>query len=157
MKAIQIFDQDVIFDTITNDRIYPHVSDDGSPSPSDYKVNEGCIYVGIVDGEEYLGLFVVHQHNAILFEVHTCLLPCAWGSRSVAAAKTLIDWVFSNTNCKRLITSVPSNNALARRLAVRSGMVEYGLNPASFQKNGVLFDQIMLGISKGVICQQQPL
>lgn len=156
MRAIQIFDKDVIADTITNDRIYPHVSDDGSPVPELYEANDSMLHIGIVDGEEYLGLFAIHPHNFVLYEVHTCLLPCAWGGRSVEAAKTLIEWVFSNTECKRLITSVPSNNALARRLAIRSGMVEYGVNPASFQKNRVLFDLIMLGISKEVTCQQQP-
>lgn len=154
MLAKVLTDPDLIKVTITNPKIFPYVTDDGSCAKEDYEPNlESFIYVGIY-AEEYLGLFVLHQHNHILYEVHTCLLPDAWGEKAIAAAKLLIKWVFENTNCKRLITNVPDNNPLAKRLAKQAGLKQFGINPDSFIKNGVLFDQIMLGVSKEEICQQ---
>lgn len=148
-------DLDIVTWTMRHRRIWPSISDDSSPARTEFRASPGLTYLGMFDGDEYLGLFVLHQHNAILWEVHTCLLPLAWGSRAKACAKLCVEWVFANTECRRLITSVPQGNALAERLAESAGMVRYGINPRSFLKNGQELDQIMLGISKGATCQPQ--
>jgi hypothetical protein len=43
---------------------------------------------------------------------------------------------------------VPANNRLALSFAKSCGMTEYGLNPQSFLKDGQLYDQVLLGVSK---------
>mgnify|MGYP001588587207 CR=1 FL=1 len=155
MKAKLLDDLDLVTTTMRHRRIWPSISDDGSPAREAFQASPSLTYLGMFEGHEYLGLFVLHQHNAIMWEVHTCLLPSAWGSRAQACAKLCVEWIFDNTECRRLITSVPVGNALAERLAGAAGMVRYGTNPRSFLKNGQELDQIMLGISKGATCQPQ--
>lgn len=154
LTAKPLEDLDTVTWTMRHRRIWPSISDDGSPARTEFRASPGLTYLGMFDGDKYLGLFVLHQHNAILWEVHTCLLPHAWGPTAKDCAKLCVEWVFSNTDCRRLITSVPEGNALAERLAQAAGMVRYGTNPRSFLKNGQELDQIMLGISKGATCQQ---
>lgn len=106
-------------------------------------------YVLVEDAGEVLGLFILAPQNAITHEVHTRLLPKAWGAKAAEAALGLIDWVWQNTPALRLVTMVPCYNRLAVKFAERAGMKEYGRNPASWMRNGKLWDQILLGISKG--------
>ena len=145
-----IRDLELIAATIAHPRVWPSVSDDSSPPPEAFvpSVSDAIVYLGVFDADNFHGLFMLHAHNAICWEVHTCLLPSAWGKASVLFARDCIDWVFAETSCARLITNVPAGNALALRLAKSAGMQQFGLNPKSFLKHGVALDQYMLGISK---------
>lgn len=143
------FDYPLIRGIMTHEAIYRHLADDHSPSADQYQPieSEAVWYVLAFDSKELLGLWMLHPHNAICWEIHTCLLPHAWGARALEAAHLLPDWIWEHTPCRRLITNVPEYNRLAYRFALRSGMVEYGRNEASFLHEGRLYAQICLGIS----------
>ena len=142
---------DIVRRVMTHPQIWPFISDDGSPAHQDYRPAEGehIWYVLAWDhGEELLGLWMFHPQNAVCWEVHTCLLPCAWGERAYIAARALPEWIWQHTPCRRIVTNVPSSNRLALRFALRAGMSIYGCNKASYLKNGRLCDQLCLGLSK---------
>lgn len=150
---------------ITHPKLWPYLSDDFSPPPEQFEPAqaEGIIYLLVSEENRTLGCFLLHSHSAIVWEVHTCLLPEAWG-KSEEATKGGTEWVWSNLPCMRLITNVPNNNKLALRLAKRSGMQQFGCNPDSFAKAGKVYSMAMLGISRpgieslrGESCQQQQL
>lgn len=141
----------LIRSVMVHPQIYPHISDDFAPTPDEYEVaqNEAIFYLAAKDDAEFLGLFAYLPQNSICWEVHTCLLPNAWGPRATGAAKESIRWIFANTACQRIVTNVPARNRLALRFAKRAGLLQYGFNPRSYPKHGQLVDQILLGISKG--------
>lgn len=133
---------------VTHPKIYPHVSDDGSPRAEDFEPDDKTAYLlAWHDNTELLGLFALHAQNMATVEVHTCLLPDARGEKAAMAAQALIKWVWANTTFKRLVTCVPGYNRLALRFALMAGMTRYGINTRSYMKNGKLWDQIMLGLS----------
>jgi len=144
---------------VTHPRIYPYISDDGSPAREDYQPIESDLfwYVVVHDlkaaGPELLGLWMFHPHNVVCWELHTCLLPVAWGDTGLEAMRGVIQWIWQNTPCRRIIGNCPTTNRLALHFAVKAGMKVYGVNEASYLKNGVLSDQVCLGISKP---QEQP-
>jgi RimJ/RimL family protein N-acetyltransferase len=135
---------------LTHPRIYPHITDDGCPvaerfiPPDDPRV----WYLLVRRNGQCVGLFALHPQNAICYEVHTCLLPCCWGPQAVELAVAAREWIWRNTPARRLVTNVPTYNQLALRFALKAGMALYGCNPASFLKNGKLYAQHMLGVSK---------
>lgn len=145
-----LHDEAQIASALRHPRIYPHISDDGCPDADAlHVVVDGPMhYLGAFAGEVFLGLFVAHAHNFVLYEVHTCLLPHAWGPRALDAARGVVAWIFGNTPCQRLVTSVPQGNDLALQLARRAGLEVYGLNPRSLMRGGRLLDQTLLGISR---------
>lgn len=165
---------ELIRQIITHERIWGYLSDDGSPPREDFEPLESNFvwYVIACDvddagGGEILGLWMFFPHNTVCWEVHTCLLPIAWGERGQAAAKMLPDWIWRNTPCRRIVTNVPTYNRLALHFAFKAGMKMYGVNPDSYLKDGILRDQMCLGISKpdcaatsevekGDTCQSQP-
>jgi len=137
--------------------VFKHISDDFSPDPADYQpIDHPSIWYVIVrdaaepeDAEpELLGLWMLQPLNGVCWEIHTALLPNAWGERGRRAAKHMAEWVWENTTCRRLVTNVPENNRLALAFAEAAGMKVYGRNTRSFLKGGKLVDQICLGLSK---------
>jgi RimJ/RimL family protein N-acetyltransferase len=136
---------------MTHPQIWPHISDDGSPPAKDWRPPEGehIWYVTAWDDDELLGLWMFHPQNAVCWEVHTCLLPTAWGEQAIAAARALPEWIWKHTPCRRIVTNVPSSNRLALRFAIRAGMKIYGVNRESYLKGGKLCDQVCLGLSEG--------
>lgn len=147
MRFVETDDEDVIRSIVTHPKVYPHISDDGSPAPDDWKPNPAVKYILVFDGCELLGLWAFVPENFVTWNVHTCLLPIAYGRKALEAAKQMAEWVWKNIGCQRVTTNVPEYNRLALRFAERAGMVRFGVNPSSYMKDGKLYDQILLGMS----------
>ena len=148
------FDYDLVRSIITHPRLWPHLSDDFSPPAGEYRPQEhpAIWYVIVHDeherGEDLLGLWMFVPLNGVCWEVHTALLPVAWGEKGHIAALMLPSWIWEHTHCRRIVTNVPGSNRLALHFAYKAGMKVFGHNEASFLKGGVLYDQVMLGISR---------
>ncbi len=143
-------DYELVRGIITHPRVYPHVSDDFSPAPDLYEPADhpALWYVLVREGGELLGMWMFAPQNFICWEVHMCMLPNGWGERGLEAARALEQWMWENTPCQRIVASIPIQNSLAVRFALKAGMEPFGLNPKSYQKGGVLQDQVLLGASR---------
>lgn len=141
---------ELVREVMTHPRVYPWIGDDGSPAREEFRPNDhpALWYVLAFDGEDLLGLWLFVPLNAITWEAHTCLLPGHGFRRGRQAGKEVIEWLWANTPCERLVTSVPTYNRAALQFAKAAGMQEYGRNPQSFLKDGRRHDQILLGIGR---------
>lgn len=150
-------DMDLVGRIVSHPAIWPHITDDTTPTFEPIPDNDAIHWMLVDDGAP-AGLFMVHAHNLVCYEMHTCLLPRTWGQQAAAAAQMLLKWAFEETDCQKMITAVPAYNRPALRFAKAGGMVQEGINRASIMRNGVLTDQIMLGITKQewTTCQQSP-
>ena len=136
---------------LTNPAIYQGAKDDFSPPPDQFEVNDGFQWIlARIDGE-LMGLWALAPQSHILWEVHTCLLPEAWGEDAAAAAKEFLEWVWTETTCLRLFTRVPACSRTAMAFAKKAGMKESGIEPMAFKKHGKLWDMYTLGISSPYI------
>jgi hypothetical protein len=143
-------DWELIKRIVTRPTIYPFVSDDFSPTPELWEpIDSPAAHYVLVCDDEILGLWAFYEHSPIVWNVHTCLLPAAYGERARRAAKEMAAWIWANTKCLRLITEVPETNRLALRFARAAGMTEYGFNPGAYMKNQQLCGVHLLGMSKG--------
>jgi len=139
---MRTFDYKRIREIATHPEIYPYVSDDGSPPPEEYEpVQSDEFYYLMFEG----GFFLFHPLNYITVEVHTCILP-EWRGRSIKYARRAIAWMFRNTQYRKIVTHVPEYNRKALAYAQKAGMRIEGVNRKSFMKNGVIYDQYLLGV-----------
>lgn len=131
---------------LSHPAIFRHVSDDSVRvcEPVDHE----NFYWMLVTESEPIGVFLVHPHSSVCYEMHTSILPHAWGRKASIAAQMLLAWAFKETPCHKMITAVPAYNRAALRFAKAGGMVPEGVNRKSFLYEGALIDQIMLGITK---------
>lgn len=145
-----ISDMDLIKETMTKPYIWPHIHDDDSDIETFEPVPPiaGWIqYLGVFN-PDYCGFFIVTKKNCITSEIHTVLEKSCRGEFAVEAARLVIEWVFSNTPCTRLITEIPTGNIPAEKLAINAGMHLYGLNEDSFKIDNVIKSVKLYGITK---------
>ena len=150
-KIERTFDPVIVNEIMRHPKIYPHISDDFCPTREDFDStqavrSEANYFLLVEDGA---GVFFLHPHSRVLYEVHTCLKPECWGR--VEIAKAGARWMFEHTNCEKIMTWVPVYNRIARRFALKAGMVEEGYLDLSYMRNGSLQGMHLLGLSK---CQQ---
>lgn len=115
-------------------------------SPTD---DDRVYFLTVRDGgeeSELYGVVTLLPQNSICFELHVAFLPVAWGKTRPALAGA-IAWAWRETPARRIVASIPRYNRLAIKLARDVGMTQFGTNAKSFLKNGILHDQILLGIS----------
>lgn len=150
MRFERTFDERLIRSVVTNPKVYQGVSDDFSPHASLFepRLDAAIWHIAVYRENELIGLFIIWSQSLILWEIHTCILPTAWGADALEAAREIVPWIWENTTCERLVTNVPAYNVLAYRFALKAGMVQYGVNPLSYRKYGKLWNQYCLGMSK---------
>jgi len=147
-------DYELVRGIVTHPKVYPHVADDGAPKAQDWQAlaSDTVWYILVrLDGTP-AGVFILVPQNAICYELHTCLLPMLWGS-AIVAGQLMFTWMFEHSPARRIMTNVPDYNRLALRAAQKSGMQEFGVNTKSYLRGGILYNQIMLGISKEESCR----
>lgn len=155
MRIERTWDRELVEAIITHPAIYGVISDDGAPDQSECSIpNLNRIYALLVEDGGVGGCYLVWPQNSFTLEIHTCLLPNCRGKKAAKAARLVLDWVFSNTACEKLITQVPAFNRAALIYARRAGLKDEGVNRASFKKDGVMHDQYLLGITRAEACQQ---
>lgn len=133
-----------------NPVIYSRMIDDFAPRREDYYVPEGehLIYILVKRGGLPCGFFCFVPQNRVSYEIHTVLLPYAFGPQAIVAASLAKEWMWRNTDCRRIWTNVPVHNRLALRFAKAAGMTQFGVNEKSYLRGGALTDQILLGLSR---------
>ncbi len=134
---------------LTHEKVYGRASDDFAPPVAEFQPHmDGVTYVLLKRDGLALGLWAIVPHSPVLWELHTALLPHAWGPTAREAWPGFLEWLWTNTTCKRLITSVPEFNRAALKIGREWGFAEYGVNEDGFQKGNRMHNIHMLGLSR---------
>ena len=143
-------DWELVKKIATHPKNWTHIGDDFAPEPSKWEPNKSddVWYILARDGGELLGLFVIFPENAVCWRIHMCMLPVGYGERAHAAGRGIVEWVWNNTPCRRIVASICEDNRLALAFALSSGFIGFGMNEKSWLKDGELKNLIMLGVSK---------
>lgn len=135
---------------VTHPKIWPQITYDGAPDPAAQFQDPGestwCVLA--LDASEILGLYVCTEQNPCCWDAHIYMLPTAWGDRARTATKEFFDWMFEHTGAQRIIGCIPDYNRFGVAFALHCGMVPYGVNPESVRRDGKLWDQTLLGITR---------
>ncbi len=145
------YDPEVIRQIVTHPQNYCWVSDDFSPASDRWTppLGESVWWVLAKEGkDEILGIFLLVFESPILAHVHCAFLPGARGARARKAALAGLEWLWQNTKCLRLVASIPGWNKPAVHFARFIGMEVYGANRSSCLKDGKLWAQILMGLTR---------
>lgn len=153
MSSIEIRktnDYELIKKICTHPRSWEWLADDYSPKREEWEPveDEKIIYLAAYAGLTPIGIFALIPDNTICWKCHICMLPMAYGPLAHEATLAMFDWTWQNTHCLRLVAYISEQNRTTIKFARSVGMEEYGLNPRSWMKRGVLHGQILLGISR---------
>lgn len=145
-----IHDAELIESAMLHPSVYPWITDDAAPDiPAGFIPSPDHFYAGCFKGEEFLGLFAFMGLTDAKWEVHTCLLPVAYGPSATECAKLAERALWAHDpRAARIVSMIPADNPRALRFAKRCGMVEWGRNPAAFRRKGTLYDEVWVGLSR---------
>jgi RimJ/RimL family protein N-acetyltransferase len=143
---------------MTDPALYKHGADDFGLPREQFRPweNDGIWYVIVREDRSpfhecpgaLLGMFILACNSAVQYEIHTRLLPRAWGPKATEAMRGVCAWAFATIpHCRRIVGSVPVTNRLACRFAERAGFQFFGLNRHSYMKGGRLVHQALFGMS----------
>jgi hypothetical protein len=143
-------DHELIRSILANPDIYPYITDDSCPTVDKFQpiVSDSTLYLH----EHGTGIFLFVHDNHASVSAHVCVYPGARGKAGISAGIDAIQWIWKNTFYQRIWSAIPAYNLRAIRYAELVGMKRFGVNEKSFMKDGILYDQILLGVSR---CQQQ--
>lgn len=132
----------------TSPEIYRASSDDGSPRPTLWRLSEreDSIYLLAQEGEQILGFCAFYPLNAVTFESHLCFL--SRGPVNEFCYREMLSWMWANTKAQRIIGAIPEYNHLAIAFCKRIGFERFGWNRDSWLKDGKLYAQVWMGISR---------
>lgn len=135
---------------VTHPKLWAANSDDLAPAPECWEppLNPEIWYVLARHNGHPLGLFVFIPETRVCWQSHIAMLPEAWGHVARKACQLVFPWLWERTSCLRIVGSIPASNHMAVLFAIQCGMENYGVNPKSFLRNGILEDQVLLGINR---------
>ncbi len=143
------FDAGVVHSIIGNKELYKR---SGGSVPLDVfnPENQKDIYylTASIEGV-VMGLIVFHIFNhPICYQGHINYFPKYWGMQLEEHTKEAIQWMFDNTECRKIMALVPDHFPEVLVHAKRAGMKKEGYLINSIISNGKIDSQTLLGVEK---------
>lgn len=124
----------------------PGIAETGEDGAHGYEVDERDGWLMALDGEQFIGLFVVHALNSVCLQIHPIILPEFRGEKGFQAGREVVRWIFEHTGYRKIVAQTAYRHA--KLYAMRVGFREEGINRYSFLKGGKLRHMWHLGITK---------
>ncbi len=107
---------------------------------------DGAVYDATVGVVAFLPL------NSITWNPHVAILPehRGCGTEALAAA---VEWMFANTECRKIFASPPEFNVAMIRVFEKCGFSIEGISPKSYRWHGQVHDRLLMG--KEAVCGVQ--
>jgi len=103
---------------------------------------------GAVD-EVTVGIVSFIPINSVTWNPHIVVVPEYQGSGvGTAILLDAIEWMFSNTPCRKIVAYPPVFKGKMIRVFEKCGFKVEGYSPASFLWRGVLHDRVLMGLER---------
>ena len=143
------YDISLIKSIVTVPAIWETVAED-SQNPNLWEPDLlGSCWLQVTSDSILTGLWQFRPTNAITLEVHPYILPEYRGKLGKAAGVDHLQWFyFYCPQYHKLVAQIPT---IYRHVKLFGNMLGYqneGINRASYRKNGVIYDQWNIGITR---------
>lgn len=144
-------DIDIIKKVLCDPEIYERITSDSAPDPDDWiPPLEGEHYLaGYVNGE-LAAIFNMHPITKILWEGHMQVLK-EYRKHAHSLFADALSWVWENTPALKMVVQIPVIYPEVAKFISKHGFELEGVNRRSHLKNGVLLDQVYMGLSNPML------
>jgi RimJ/RimL family protein N-acetyltransferase len=152
VRAARTYDRRLVVSIMLHPEIFETIAEDGQ-NPNDFVPDvQGEIWLAMWADGEAVGLYHLHRRNAVLIEIHAQVLKAYRKEYSVATGEAALQWILDNLpECQKVIAWVPEIYPNVRSFTESQGFQIEGVNRKSYLKNGKLYDQTLLGITRSEI------
>ena len=132
---------------VTESEVFDEISEDNfSREQWNPDMNSGW-FVHTED-DEICGLWMAELRNGITIEIHPMILKKFRGKKAYKGAKEFFTWITKNTKYEKINAEIATCFPNAKMFAVQCGMKAEETIRQSFKKNGEIYDQWILGITR---------
>lgn len=146
-------DMRLVASILAHEGVRESVWDDGGPQPLPvhpsihYLVASKDVWDEGVLNNRPIGVVAFMPVNSVTCNPHIAILPEFRGT-GTDVMDLAIDWMFDNTECKKLVAHPPEYNAAMIRVFEKCGFNREGYSPGSILKDGVMHGRILMGRAK---------
>ena len=132
---------------LTHPSIWPHIGDDSTEKPDDFEPRMGPDVYRLVGYDEAgIGaLFDFYPYTGLMFEGHVATLPHWRGRKALEAGRLALDWIWRNTERRKVMTMIAGDLPAARWYVGRLGFKKVGVLTGAIQRNGAVLDMHIFG------------
>jgi len=140
-------DEKFISDFVLKSEVFDEISEDNF-SRDEWQPDMNSGWFVHKEDDEVCGLWLAELRNGTTLEIHPIVPKKHRGKKAYKGAKEFFSWITKNTSYKKVNAEIATCYPNAKLFAMQCGMKVEGKIRASFQKNGKLHDQWMLGITR---------
>jgi hypothetical protein len=149
VKRCTIDDIEQVERVLKSDEIYSCITDDGSLPVEEFTIkavleNELCYF--LMPNENML--VMMQPINSITYDCHVNVLNAGRNETLIKESRKTLDYIFSQTPCRKMIAWIPFKYENVARYATRIGMEIEGVSKQSYLKDGILYDRYLFGLTK---------
>lgn len=149
MRISRTFDPRVVKSVMLCPEIWETVAeDDQLPEMFEPEMEADC-WLNVLRGTSLIGLYNVHPHNSVTLEIHAQILPEYREGYAKDSSRLVLQWVLDNApEYEKVIAQIPTLYPNVKQFTLNAGFQEEGINRLSYRKNGKIYDQWLLGITR---------
>jgi len=141
-------DLDFIKEFLLQDDLYERAS--SGEDKEDFSPKDG-VWLLVIREDDVIGVIFCEQDNSVTMRIHPYMIK-EYRYLVRYMMKCFYNW-FLTTNALKLIVSIPSFYKKMYNSALKTGFTLEGVNRKSYLKDGVLYDQWTLGMTREEITQ----
>ena len=127
--------------------IYDRIADDGSPKVEDFEPIQPCEAVYYLTNDDNNALLFLHWKNCATLEGHIQILKEHRGC-AMEFGELALKWIWENTEALKITVTIPDLYKDVLGFIKKQGFKDEGICTKSYLKNGILYDQIYLGLER---------
>lgn len=148
---VQTQDAEEIKNFITPDLFYEVGADDMSYEEFEPNFRLGYLMQKM---EDFEGLWILERRSGVILCVHPAIPKKFRGRLVNKAAKEFYSYIIENMDFEKLVSETPVIYRHIKLFALQQGLRVEGLLTKSFEKDGELHDQWIMGISRQEITER---
>jgi len=151
MRITRTFDPQVVKSVMLSPEIWETVAeDDQQPELFEPEMVSDC-WLSVLRGTSLIGLYNIHPHNKVTLEIHAQILPEYREEHAKESSRLVLQWILDCPDAddyQKVIAQIPTLYPNVKQFTLNAGFQEEGLNRLSCRRNGKLYDQWLLGITR---------
>ena len=131
--------------------IWERAAEDGIDQETYYPGYDSMtVWLLCVENEEIVGIILLHTDNSVSLKMHP-YLRAEHRQKGRIMMEAFYKWVLKNTKTRKINVSIPEDEKKVINFAKKVGFKKEGFNRDSYLKDGQLYGQQNLGITRNEI------
>ena len=153
MNVIKTENMELVREIMMEPEIWDRASEDGMDQDKWFPgFHDLCVWLLCLEEEDVIGVILLHHDNTTTLKLHP-YLRLAHRQKGREMINESYKWILANTpeSINKLIVSIPENQRKVINFSKKVGFTKEGINRDSYRKDGKIWSQQNMGITRSEI------